>query len=506
MKSEQNQPQPIRRITPRALLETKSLRDLQIHPDGHRIAFVVSENDFEESRSVTHIWMTEYVPPHEPETPEPPKEPEDWSRQLTYSFEGEKEPRWSPDGATLAFLSNRPDLADDDEDADTNALQIWLLPLDGGEARKRTSTQESVLDYVWIPDSTALLYLTPEPRPKPLESRLKEEQDHLYIDPTLEHETPLRRQLWRIGAEEEKPELLCVLPRGVEEFALSHDGKRIAYTTNYTGQADDEHLQDIYVRDLEPGSPSLKLLRRNGTKHSLQWSPDGTSLAFLSSLDPKILFSRDTIFTAEVPPVLEATTESVASPEAEGISTAVQIPQPDYDVKDFVWQAGTQNIYALLANRLDTDLYRLAHDKEPERRDIGGEGDRSSLAVTPDGTVFAWVLDTHASLSEIERWEEGKPPQILTQTHADFAKEYRIPRHEAIRWTAPDGLEIEGVLIYPLDYQLGERYPLVVQVHGGPKSHVVRALRNYYHSSVWASEGYAVLLPNFRGSDGYVDV
>ena len=162
-------------------------------------------------------------------------------------------------------------------------------------------------------------------------------------------------------------------------FALDPTGKRIASTTNYTGHADDEQLLDLYVRDLEPDSPAQKLIKRNGYKNLLRWSSDGASLAFVSSQDPHIPFSRDTLFVVAVPPLLEPPNAPLFGEEAEGLTTEEIVPQPDYDVKGYAWQAGTQNLFTLLANGLDTDLYRLALGQEPERIEIG-EGEQIGRA------------------------------------------------------------------------------------------------------------------------------
>lgn len=502
--------QPAQRITPRALLELKRLESVQLHPDGRRVAFTVAEADFEESVLLSHIWITEWNPPDAEETEtlaesnaeaDAAKEEPDWTRQLTYSREGETSPRWSPNGESLAFLSTRHDPTANRDDDDDAEVQVWALSIDGGEARKITSAPEGVIDFAWAPDSESIVYLTPEPRPRPVESRRKEERNTQRIDPTVEHEEFLRRQLWSIGTNEGKPKYLGATLPGADEFALSWNGERIAYATNYTGEPNDYHA-DVYIRDLSTGR-DYKLLKRQGSKYRLRWSPDDKYLAFCSPLDPKHSFSQETLFVCEVPESAPEDYACVYSAEAEGLAEARLVSQPDNDVLDYAWSATEGEILALCAVGIDTEMFALHVEGEHRRVDLGAGGERSSLSVACEGGACAFLYENHERLPEVYlRTAEGDI-HPLTRLNREFAETYRLPRYEVVQWNSADGLRIEGVLVSPLDVAEGTPAPLIVQVHGGPKGRVIRSLRSYYMSPVWASEGYAVLLPNFRGSEGY---
>src|SRR5262249_22665098 len=153
-----------------------------------------TEADFDESRWVSHIWLTEWLPDESGEGESAPLKGEepasgasdegaeghDPTRQLTFSHEGETHPRWSPDGAYLGFLSARPDPtipSSEDDDEEEPKEQVWALPVDGGEARRVTNAKEGVMAYAWTPDSRAIVYLAPEPRPRPIESVRKEDRE-----------------------------------------------------------------------------------------------------------------------------------------------------------------------------------------------------------------------------------------------------------------------------------------------------------------------------------------
>ena len=530
---------PTQRITPRALIETQRISDPQIHPDGQRVAFVVTVADFDDSTMRGHLWLTEWgaeedAPEEEPAENAAPEadtkaaleidtdaetkdgdageaeaEEPDWTRQLTYSREGEHSPRWSPDGRCLAFLSTRPDpeASDEEDEEDEPAEQIWILPGDGGEARKITSAKEGILEYHWLPESSTLIYLAPEPRPRPLESVRKDERDRRKIDPTVEHDDLLRRQIWQTDIEERKPKLLYTGDIGLHDFAVSPDGRRLCFATNYSGEDNDYHLTDLYIKPLDSGVP-VKLVRRGGGKYHLRWSPDGRHIAFLSWYDPALSYSRETLYAADVPETLPETAEY--GKDAPGISECRLLTDLDTDLGGFAWSKTERGgIYAVAAVGTGSEIYHIGTQTNENIRAetikiaLEGQAERGDLALHPETDALVWVQESATRLPELFVREADGNVMPLTKLNADFSTAYRLPRQEVISWQSADGMTIEGVLLYPLDYDAEKKYPLVVQVHGGPKGRSLNTLRNYYLSPVWSAEGYFVLQPNFRGSEGY---
>ncbi len=427
-------------------------------------------------------------------------EEDDRTRQLTFSYEGESNSRWSPDGRFLAFVSARPDLSElpDDEDEDAKD-QIWILPMEGGEAKRLTNEKEGVLEYDWLPDASGIVYLATEPRPKPVESLRKETRERHKIDPTVEHEEKLRRQFWHIEVEGKKPKLIFRGDYGIQEFLLSPDGERIAYMTNHTGEWNDYHQVDLFVRDMD-ANVTHKIVEREGGKYSPRWSPDGTHLAFLSWLDPKVSYSRLSVYSVPVPPL----PSKVGTPVDGTALAPLTPPEFDAEILEFAWSAHNNLIYAVTAEGTGNNVVRILPDSGKSKPAFEDKaGDRRELYLDGTSSAFVFIQETNASPPEILlRDDVGKVHQ-LTKINAEFAERYILPKQEVVAWNSPDGMRIEGILLRPLDAEADKPAPLIVQIHGGPKGRATDTLRGYYLHPIWATEGYAVLLPNFRGSEGY---
>lgn len=516
-KSLQKTERPKKRLTPRAMLEIKQIHEPQIHPDGNCVAFVVEEADFQESRWIRHIWLAECPPCVEVEEDEEATNPldDETARQLTFSKQGETMPRWSPDGRFLAFLSCRPNGLEEDQQEEEPRPQIWVLPLEGGEAFKLTTAKEGVETFQWHPDGESLVFLTSEPKPEPIANALKDREKHLHIDPIEETEPRPRKQFWRVYLKDREPELLYTADPGVATFALSPEGLQLCYTTNRTGDPDDSHIADIFLLNLPTeGAPELHLLSDlPGGKYHLRWSPDGRALTFLGWLDPQLSFSRECLFGMRLPETLCPTAASqpiswlARLPEAPRYASLTP-PEYDFDIQTYEWANLSSNadtaqwaLFALATVRTGTELLRITDTTNV--LPLSAQYVRYGLVTQPGGALLAWIEESAQTPPELYLLDPQARTHQLTKLNASLEKEYLIPKQEVVQWKSNDGLEIEGVLTYPLNYRQGELYPLLLQIHGGPKGCSQNSLRSYGMHAVWASEGYLVLRPNYRGSEGY---
>ncbi len=487
-------------ITPRALLETHLLQAPVIHPDGVRVAFTATDTDFHDSSRRSFLWIAEWPLPSGSDVEEELPEPEDLARRITWQRDGAHSPRWSPDGRWLAFLSARPEENGKEEDEEEHTpMRLWVMHMEGGEPFCPCAFTEDVEEYAWEPGSESLIAMLVQPLPKPVAAYRRTQRTDEYIDPVEEPAEKRPRQFWRIDIAARKATLLATADAGALEFALSPEGDRIAWITNHTGEPNDYHLSEIEMLNLKT-NVKQKICERPGGKSCLRWSPDGSALAYLSWLQYDLSYSRTSIFLMKTPPH-----ENGMEPPAwlQDFPNACPLepytPQDwDHDVQEIEWSKTEGALYAITLEGTGTGLARIA--EKTEMLPISADADRCDLCISPESGRMVWVEQSSNSLPElVMRTPEGET-RTITALNADFLRKYRLPRQKVVRWKAPDGLEIEGVLTLP---DAEGPAPLVLQLHGGPHGRSANTLLSYSMHPAWAAAGYAVLRPNYRGSEGY---
>lgn len=463
-----------KRLTMRDMLSFRLVSQPALSRDGRRVAFIVAEADFQESRYRTDIWVVET------EGGKP--------RPFTRSKEDESMPRWSPDGRWLAFLSNRPGRmpeARQEEEREQRKNQVWIMPSDGGEAIQLTQAEEGVIAYEWSPDSRTIIYLTRETLPKPERERRERERQRKF-DAVVEEKERYRREFWRIDIETRKATRLFEGDYGIAEFEVAPDGQRLAYATNYTGRVDDGKKFDLWIFSIEERR-ARQLTRRPGGERSPRWSPDGRQIAFLAPQIADIPYSQSEVFL--IP--------------AEGGEWHEVTKAFDRGVEGFRWHPEGRDLYGLALLGTETHLMRIpVAGGSPEPITTGARV-VSAFDLSADGRTLVVLSEDARSLPDLWLLRPGSDGLTrLTEMNPEL-HEFEIAEQEVIRWRSVDGLEIEGILTKPIGYEPGRRYPLLVAVHGGPHSRVVNAFRQSYNLQIWAANGYAVFAPNFRGSSGY---
>ena len=462
------------KITPRALLELKMPGEVEIAPDSKRIVYGVSETNWDENAVTQHLFLLTVGSDADP-------------RQLTRGRSNETEPRWSPDGLWLAFLSDRDDegAGEDDEPKE----QVWLLPMDGmgGEAEKLSDAPEGIGGYGWLPDSSGIIYLAPEPRPKPLEE-YHEDKKERKDDAAVERSERFRHQIWRIERDSKKPKLVHPGDYGLGEIAVSPDGKSVAFTTNYTGEVNDYHKADVWVVDIETRQARVIADGPGGKFHPV-WTNDSAQVLYVASLDPELSYSQPNLYA--VP----------AGEKTEPVNLTADFPH-DLTGWRSVHTDAAGRLYVLAALGTTTAIFR-SEGGMTWTSAVENDEHLHDYAVAPNGGL-AYVSSSAIDVPEL-CWlaPNKKRPETLTDLNQDWADRYALAPTQLVSWKSPDGLEIEGLLTLPLGAQDGEKLALIVNLHGGPHGRTVQALSPYTAWQAWAAEGFAVLSPNYRGSEGY---
>jgi dipeptidyl aminopeptidase/acylaminoacyl peptidase len=428
-------------LTPEKALKVRDLSELRYSPDGKRVAFTVREPPSAKSAE-RHIWVYDNTRGE--------------TRQWTFSIKSEHEPRWSPDGKYLAFLSDREDDS-----------QIWLMPLDGGEAAKLTSSKNSVQTFRWSPDGRRIAYLTTEPKTEADEKKAKDFDDGKVAD--RDNKPP---RLWTIDVASKKVQQETKGDWAVRELEWMPDGKRLLIVAT-DRPAEDAHTNRIFLHTIEGGRME-EVLAPRGPFHNVKVAPGGRSFAFIGA-------------RVDGPGAHDLIVCSFDNRTPRNL-TASTIDRP---VMSYEW-IDDSDLATLFLNGFHTELNAIG---SKTRKLIQDDSiDPASFALNAAGSV-AYVAGTAVRLHDL--WIDGKQVTHLNNELADVP----LYKPEFYRYKSFDGMPIEAAL-YRLEGAAESRPgPLVVLIHGGPTG----AWGNRFDglTQLLVTKGYTVMQPNIRGSIGY---
>jgi len=446
-----------------AMFNTKQVNDVQVSPDGKRTLIAAQELHVEESRKfyVSVIYLVENS------TGE--------LIQLTRGQKSSTSPRWSPDGKLIAFLSDR-----------SGSHNIWILRLEGGEAWQLTAVAE-VGGFQWSPAGNEVAFAAldlSKKRPVSGKSRVAGEGAPTFqlwtvrLDPL--HSDPPRRLT--DGA-------YSVTFGVLGDFNWSPSGDRIVFSHIPTASLNDWPKLDLSVVDVK-GGQVRPLAATAAAETSPIYSPDRRWIAYLASDDPPT-WGQD--FIVRVMPVDGGPVRTLAA-------TYDHLPRL------LGWSQDSAEVFVAEGLRTGVALYALPLNGGPPRILQKSGLDEYANSINSTGTWIGFVCQSSSDPPEacISRLDRFAPVKV-SNLNGHPAKG-RLPRTEVVQWKSADGEAIEGLLTYPLGYQEGRRYPLLVILHGGPVGACLEtyaASSAFYPVTIFAAHGYAVLRPNFRGSSGY---
>jgi dipeptidyl aminopeptidase/acylaminoacyl peptidase len=387
--------------------------------------------------------------------------------------------RWHPGGKAISFLMTRGDKA---------KRQVWSIRLDGGEANQITSCKSGVITYRWHPAGDRLAFTAAMPKNE-REKKLKDKgYGFTFYEENLKH-----RNLFLAAVEDYKvkgkPDRLTD-DITVWSFEFSPDGNWIAMGASEKNLIDYRYMfQKVYLYDVQGGS-YRRLTDNPGKLGNYAFSPDGRHLSYTAGL---------TINDHAVSQVL---VQPVDGQEALNLT-------PEGFAGHVFWSAWKDNnTVVYMAGEGVWNTLSTVKSGGGDRKIILHTRETEAVLGTPSYTAgfkkLAFVGSSPTIPGEVYFWPGKGKPKRLTNLNPWLA-DRKLGKREVIRYTARDGSEVEGLLNYPVDYQPGTRYPLVVAVHGGPESHHRNSWRTYYSrpTQVLNGRGYFVFLPNYRGSTGY---
>jgi dipeptidyl aminopeptidase/acylaminoacyl peptidase len=484
--------------------------DPQLSPDASTVAYVVTRLDKEADDYRAAIWLA----------PLNGGEP----RPLTGAGARDTHPRWSPDGRSIAFVSNRPphlpraDADEDEKDGDAKVgkkkpepkarkppTQVWIIPVDGGEARQLTNQEHGASAPCWSPDGRTIAFLAAvdaaDDRDRP--DRPKAVADERVID-LIRYRHDGRgfvagryAHLWMIPAGGGSPKQLTFGEHDDDQPAWSPDGRLLAFVSNRSDGHEHNTVSAIYAVPAV-GGDVRPLAEIDAAFHSPAWSPDGARLAFLGHAG-----------AAESGRITRVWTVPAAGGEPTCVTPEIDRAFTDEGMGDLfaasdvrpAWSADGSGIFALASERGAVHLQRID----------AATGEASSITAGP-ARVAAFSLGASSvvflradAATPFEVWTcapDGSGARPLSRHNEQFLAEVPLaPIEELLFRTSADDRDLQGWLLKPPGFDLAVKHPMIVQIHGGP--HAMYGHAPFHEMHVMAARGYVVLFTNPRGSAGY---
>ena len=447
------------------LIDVPSVGSPRLSPDGSQILYTRTDTDWKKNGRTTHIYRINSDGSGEV--------------QLTNGEDGESSPRWSPDGTRVAFLAKRG------EDEHT---RIYMMRNRGGEASPLTDHDSSVRSFQFSPDGAHIFFVAPDPK-----SAEEKKKDRLQDDVFAFDEDYKQLHLFRVAADGDGPQQAERLTEGdysVIGFRLSDDGARIAHHRSVSPLVDNRDEGEVWLMDADGGN-AVQLTDNTVSEFGAQLSPDGAHVMFLSdsSADFETYFN-DNIFVL---------------PAAGGAHRLLYEDMP-HEVNGARW-APDGSIYFTANTGVRTELFHGALDGDAPKALTAGDHSLTGWNFSAAAGKHVFGISNRENNGDLHLLPaDGGDPVKVTSVFDYLAETFELPVQEAIRWKGDDGAEVEGLLYYPLDYQEGQRYPLVVQTHGGPAASDKFGFGRWSsYVQVLTARGWAVFKPNYRGSTGYGD-
>ncbi len=435
----------------------------RISPDGTRVAYLVAENQMEKEKdtpwkSVIHLWV---VPAAGPATA---------ARQFTRGEKSVSNLEWSPDGKLLAFTMD----AGDEKDAKP---QVWFMYVDGGEPWQVTKHKPGVRGFHFSPDGKELLITATVPLAEEEEKRTKQKDDAVVVD----HDFKMAQLwTWNIATNEEKQ-----LTKGdftVSDAHWSPDGTRVTFTTNPTPRTDDTSLATAWVLEVASGR-QRKVAETADPTQTARWSPDGKAIAYLSSAG--LVVYQVNLF------VIDA---NGGSPRKLSGKFELNAGEPVWsrDGKTIFFSSDDHEAMKVFAADVAAGTVRPLTDAAAvvNLAEISANG-RTAVGTWGDATHPDDVFRSDLSFGSLER--------ITNQN--SWLEDYALATSEVVRWkSSKDGMEIDGIVTKPVDFDGSHKVPFLLNPHGGPTGASLLSFSTT--GQIMAANGYMVLQPNFRGSTG----
>ena len=461
------------------LYRLQFLREIAMSPEGKRVAYTIEWMDAKKNKYFSNLNVAN-------ETGK--------IRQFVRGEKSIRNPQWSPDGKLISFI-----LTDKDEQ------NLWAIPTDGGEAYAVTKAKGFFGSYDWTPDSKHIVCeftekkedkaRVPEKDKPPLYYHIKSMWYKLDGRGMLPQE---KQHIWKVSVSSGKMKQLTFGRNGDEFPSVSPDGKSIVFGSN-RNENFEERIQyyDLYIVGIN-GGRERKLPTPAGPKWCPVFSPDGKHVVYRGRQYPEELVGWRNIYLWMIPVRGGKSVNLTKSFDRTFEALAID-DLGHYAISRPVFSEDGKCVYDITADGGDTCLYRIDIRKRKVVK-VAGEEERI-YAFDYDGKkTFAAAISNKTDPGNLYILKEGGRNQ-LTNLNKNYQKTHRLSVPEEIRWKGYRGHEIQGWLMKPPTFKAGKKYPLIVQIHGGPHAAYGNSL--FHEFQVLAARGYLVFFSNPHGSVGY---
>lgn len=382
---------------------------------------------------------------------------------------------WSHSGTGFATLAEGEE--DDHE-------QVYFYTLGEDEFERLTDHGARIRDLFWAPDGSGFYFVAD--RQIDDQTRRLRENDFLIRS----YDTPALREIWWYDLATGDTSPVVTGEFSIRGASISRDGKTLLYHAAPSQKPDASHDGELWTLNMSTRE-NYKWTDNGYRESSARLSPDGTTIAFIATVneagDP---YYEDDLF--------------LVSKEGQPKRALPDLP---FEVVDFAWGKDGTEMFILGNTGLRTELYHYKLGDDALQRLTEGDHVLTDWAYDPTTGMHVSEIVSADSPGEIHVMRGGERNFApVTTIHADLSERFELPRQDSVTWMGREGVTIEGLLVYPVDYDSAQAYPLVTITHGGPRSSSQFGSWNMSRFvPVLAGSGYAVLLPNHRGGTGYGD-
>jgi len=449
-------------FTPHHVAKIRTVAQIAISPDGTEVAYVLAvpripfQDDDGPAWTELHVVRTDGQ-----------------SRPYVTGAVNVANVRWTPDGRGMAFLARRTGDA---------TRSLYVVPRDGGEARKVLAHTTDLVSYEFSPDGKQVAFVARDAAPTERADLVRRGFSQEIFEEGL-----LFQRLWVASFDGRTSGSARVVnvPGHATSITWNPASTRLAVLYAPTALVDDDLMEKkVHVIDPAMGEPVTKF-NNPGKIGQVAWSPDGTTLAMVSAAD-----------------INDPSEGRLMVAPATGGALRDLMPSYNAHVRAFAWKDANTLVY--MADEGVTSAIGDIRKDGTSPRAVMATGGPVVVAIdrASNGTV-ALIANTPAHPSEVYVLDATGAPKRLTDNNP-WLTTMKMAKQEVVSFKARDGVALEGILVRPLDEKPGQRYPLILTVHGGPEARDVNGWVTSYSNpgQMGAAQGFAVFYPNYRGSTG----